>query len=254
MKKLDYNYNFWNNIKVGVNWDIFEYSFANKTQTLDMLDLVNFALQKVNKVIWINWSQHSNIIKTIDTNDFPKDSPILLEWWIDWLIIKSLNSTKEKISIILWVADCWAINFTDKTWNNIGLVHAWYVWTAKWIVWNIFKQLENINNFSEYKFYIAPMAWKNFELNKDFFEKLYKNLFNEYNFKFKDYIFKEYKKDWIKKIHINLRKIINDILIHHWVKQENIVFSEIETNSKNNPWPSYRLNKTNKRIWVFLEN
>jgi hypothetical protein len=38
------------------------------------------------------------------------------------------------------------------------------------------------------------------------------------------------------------------------IPHRNIIFSEIETNSPKNLWPSYRENKTTKRILVSLEN
>lgn len=253
MSNLDYTYKLNKDISVWIYGDIFEYSFKNKTKTLDMLDLVDLALQKIHKIIWINWSEWSSKIKTINSKDISEQAK-LLEWWIDWLIIRDLNKFNKKISIVLWVADCWAISFTNEKWDIIWLIHAWYNWAAWDIIWNIFKELTDIKDFSKYKFYIWPMMWENFELDEKFYKQLFKDLFCKYNFNYNNYIYKKYIKDWENKIHLNLRKIILDVFIKNWIYKNQIEFSEIVTNSKENKWPSFRENRTNKRIWVFLEN
>lgn len=251
MSVLDYTYKLKENVLVWVNWDIFEHSFRNETKTLDMLDLVDIALTKVHKVIWINWSQWTWNIKTIDSSEILEQAK-LLPWGIDWLIIRNLENFNKNISIILWVADCWAISFSDKTWDTIWLIHAWYSWVWDNIIGNIFKQLEDVKDFSEYSFYIWPMMGKNFELEKKFYFKIFHKLFDKWNSYWlnPDDYFEETSE---QKGNLNLRKMILDIFIKHWIKKEQVVFSEIETNSPDNPWPSYRLNRTDKRIWIFLD-
>lgn len=242
---LDYKYDLSKNIKVKIFWSKEDIIKSNLNQIIEKSKNNN------NIVIWIDAKLWTENIKLIELKKNSESK--ILEKWIDWVIVKWLSHSTKKISLILRVADCWWICFTDKKEDIFWLIHAWYTWTAWDIIWNIFKKLDDIKDFSWYKFYIPPMMGKNFELDKNFYKKIFKNLFERYNFKYKDYIFNEYKKDLVEKVELNLRKIILDIFIKNWIKKEQIIFSKIETNSLENNWPSYRLYRNKDRIVIFLE-
>lgn len=247
---LDFDYKFSSWINVWVNWNIFEQSFWNREETLDILDLVHIANYKLRKVIWINWTAHSSDVKIINLLNH-KNEVTLLDKWIDSVILTNVYDCKYKISLILWVADCAPISFSNKFWTTIWLAHAWYKWTSLDIIWNTIKELKKLwENISELEFFIWPMAWENFEFDREFYIKLFIDLSEKYEFNLDDYF---YNIDfWNNKWYLDLRWIIKYVLLKNWLKNENIIFSDIETNNPNNHWPSYRLytilNSINKKI------
>jgi copper oxidase (laccase) domain-containing protein len=91
------------------------------------------------------------------------------------------------------------------------------------------------------------MAWDNFEYEEELYFKNFQKLCDTYwlnSWKF----FKPTTK-W--KWYLDLKNLIYNILTTK-IPAGNIVFSEIDTNSPDNSWPSYRLDKTTKRILVML--
>lgn len=249
MGKLIINHDFWNWIITKVNWNFFEYSFWNKEETLDKLELIQLAKEKAAKVIWINATAHSNKIITVNAQNI-KNKTRLLKAWIDWVILTNLDQINDKVALILWVADCWAISIVSEKWDIAWLIHAGHKWTANDIIWNLINQLEKINwSIETFKVYIAPMAWKNFEFEEDLYFKNFQKICDKYWLDSWKYFQPTTKWKW----NLDLKNMIFDIL-NSKIPHENIIFSEIETNSPNNSWPSYRQNKTNRRILVSLEN
>jgi len=249
MENLILNHDFWNWIKTKVNWNFFEYSFWNKEETLDKLELIELSKEKAAKVIWINATAHSNKVITVNAENI-KNKTRLLKAWIDWVILTNLYKINDKVALILWVADCWAISMVSKSWETIWLVHAWHKGTANDIVWNLMESLEKISwNLEEYKVYVAPMAWENFEYEEELYFKNFQKLCDKYLLNSWDYFQPTEKWKW----NLDLKSLIFDIL-NTKIPHENIVFSEIDTNSPENSWPSYRQNKTTRRILVSLEN
>lgn len=292
MAYLDYTHKFSSWIEVWVNWEIFEQSFWNRDITEDLLDLTHIAYQKVRKIIWIDWTWASWNSKIFDIKEFDKEYS-LLEKWLDSVIITNLKETQEKISLILWVADCWAIAISDKSWNTIWLAHAWYAWVAKDIIWNTIENLCKINsNLEEFSFYVAPMIWKKFEFEEWKYFEIFEDLAKKYKLNLREYFnpillpLSKIEKDSTPKWYLDLRKIIIRIFELNWICEKQIIFSEVETNNPNNSWPSYRLYTIynsmkqkiekwekltileqelldsensdffakDKRIWVFVEN
>ena len=250
--ELTHEYNSW--VKVLVDWYMFDESFWNKAKIDDILKLIDFSDEKNRKTIWINAKGHSNVVEIINAKNI-NTRVKMLNKWIDWVVIKNLDRYKDKISVILPVADCAAITFSNQKWYNIWIIHAWWEWISKDIIWNLINKLKIVNTewLDELQFYIWPMAWKWFEFwKKDYFKSFY-NLFDKWNSYWLSphNYFEEISTD---KWYLNLRKMILDIFILNWIKKDQIIFSDIETNSPNNNWPSYRENWTDKRIWIFLEN
>lgn len=255
MKNLDYTHNFKSWISVWINWDIFEQSFWNREKTEDMLDLIDIANNKVRKVIWINWTDHSNKIRIIDWNKILEEA-LLLEKWIDWVIITNLNEIKDKISLILWVADCASIAISNKKGDTIWLVHAWWQWTSKDIIWNLIDSLEKIDELSNYEFYIWPMIGHNYEFSENDYFNNFQELCDKYFIHSWKYFIPTTNKNW----YLDLKDLIFDLLISREISSSNITFSWIETNSPDNLWPSYRLHTKYKNIvnqlkskWIDLD-
>ena len=172
MSKLEFSHKFDSWILIWINWNTFEQSFWNRTKTDDILDIIDISDLRNKKVIWINATWHSNNIKTINSKKINLRVN-LLEKNTDWVIITNLDKYKDKISVVLWVADCAPITFSDKEWDTIWILHAWWEGISNDIIWNLINNLKNINkeNINEYSFYIWPMAWKNFEFwKKDYFK------------------------------------------------------------------------------------
>jgi len=251
MQELKLKHNFWNWIETKVDWNFFEYSFWNKEKTLDKLELIQLAKEKTAKVIWINATAHSNKVITVNAQNI-KNQTRLLKAWIDWIIVTNLDKINDKIALILWVADCWAISVVSENWETIWLIHAGHKGTADDIIWNLINKLENIENWKleKYKIYIAPMAWDNFEFDEELYFQNFQNLCDNYKLHSWKYFIPTTNWKW----NLDLKSLINDLLIKNWIKSNNIYFEPIDTNSPDNSWPSYRENRTTKRILVSLEN
>jgi copper oxidase (laccase) domain-containing protein len=250
MSELEEKHLFKSWVLVSVDWNRFEQSFWNEAKTKYVLDLIDILNNKTRKIIWINGTEHSNKIVSVNAKNI-NNKTRLLKKLIDWVIITNLNQYKDKISLILWVADCASISFSSSDWNTMWLVHAWWRGAWKDIVWNIIEKLMQFENtLEDYEFYIWPMAWENFEFPEDQYFDKFQSLCDKYNLKSWEYFTPTTKWKW----NLDLRALINDILLVKWINHRNITFSDIETNSPDNNWPSYRENNTPKRIWVFLEN
>lgn len=206
-----------------------------------------------NKIICIDWSKYSSNIQIINDENF-EESDILLDAWIDWIIL----DTKKKAEIILPVADCWAIAAYHKSWNIIGLFHAWYKWVAwwendLWIIANLIYELKNVsnsNNLRDFNFYISPMIWDKFELPKEYVEALFNKLFIEYSLDSKKY-FLEHDSNSTK-VYLHLRMLIKDVFKKYWIKLSlrwnKSNFDIRKTDSSDSIFPSYRLHSKYKII------
>ncbi len=249
MEELILEHDFWNGIKTKVDWNFFEYSFWNKDKILDKLELIQLSQEKAAKVIWINATHHSNKVICVNAENIHNKTR-LLRWGIDGVLIKNMDKTKDKVALILWVADCWAISIVSPNWDKIALLHAGHKGTANDIIWNLFKKLEKLEeNLNNYKVYVAPMTWKNFEYEEELYFQNFQKVCNKYWLNSKKYF--QTTTNW--KWYLDLKSLIFDILATK-INPENIAFAEIDTNSPENSWPSYRQNKTTKRILVSLEN
>lgn len=251
-------------------------SFSNRCDTLKLLR--EFWKEKDTNIIWIDWSEFSTKIKKLDANQ--AIWTILEKAWIDWVIFEWIKDTTNKVWILLWVADCAWIVWTTKDWNNIFNIHGWYkwiLWKKDWWIWIIAQLIEEIrkDNYKQEDLIlnISPMAWSDFELWRDFIEEMF-NEFKEtqlsesksFKFDFNNYFENTYILNWEQKWEFNLRKLILDIFDIYWIK--NYSFTNIDTNSNNNLFSSYRLytqskNKNNNnfwaqvidsRMWVYISN
>lgn len=238
------------------------HSASFRDETIKILEQFESRNLYNSKIIAIDWSEFSSNIITINGENL-KSSPILLESWIDWIVL----DTKQKAALILPVADCAAIAAYTKTWEITGLFHAWYKWVAWWendlgIITNLIEELKKVSNsenLKDFDFYISPMIWKKFELPKDYAEKLFSKLFKEYNLDSEKY-FLEDDSDY-KKIYLNLREIIKDIFKKHkinlrirksWEKES--VFDKRDTDSYDSIFPSYRLYSNRKKVQDEIDN
>jgi copper oxidase (laccase) domain-containing protein len=247
MEKLKLEYDFWNWIETKVDWDYFEYSFWNKEEALDKLELQELSKENNAKVIWINATAHSNKVIQVNALNIHNKTR-LLKAWIDWVLVTNIDQIKDKIALILWVADCWAISMVSESWDKIALLHAWHKGTSQDIIWNLFEKLENLwEDLAKYSVYVAPMAWDNFEYEEELYFKNFQKLCDTYGLNSWDFFKPTTKWKW----YLDLKNLIYNILTTK-IPAENIVFSEIDTNSPDNSWPSYRLDKTTKRILVML--
>jgi hypothetical protein len=190
-------------------------------------------------------------------------------WYTDTLIVENpfnyLPDTVNSIAIGWAVADCAAI---CSNWKNkiIWISHVW----RKGIKNQIIEQLIDYYKFSvwenwlnEIKFFISPMAWKNYEFEeKSLIDKLGK-IFQKYNIDhIKDEIFIRYANN-PKKWTFYMRKLIKRIFLEHQIEPSQIYFHPDDTTDINNVWPSYRLHSLwkkwhlpgspiyNSRMWVF---
>lgn len=207
------------------------------------------------KLICVDWTNFSDNVKIIE-DKFIKNinSALLLPAWIDWVVAL----TKEKIELALPVWDCWLLvanhkdlkNETKILWNS----HLWYKWVISswdleknWIIENFLKKLKEVSNckdFNEFDFYLAPMAWANFELPKKYFddfikpfiEKQNKDINSLYSLDPEDFITDSKNFDSEEKVYFNLKALIFYILQYKYnifIKEKNILKGET-TDPKNN--------------------
>lgn len=250
MTKLDYTYFFESGIKLSVNWELFEQSFWYREETKDILELYYIWEERNSKTIWINWTSHSSKVVSLNAKNL-KERATLIKKGIDWVVITNVDEIKEKISLILWVADCAPIVVSDKKGSTMALVHAWYAWTGKDIIWNLIKNLEKTNiSLEDFEFYIWPMLWKNFEFSEKKYFEVFQKLCDKYWLHSWSYFIPTEQWKW----YLDLRDLILDLLIENWIKHNQIKFSKIETNSPNNPWPSFRLHTKYKNIIEKFKN
>ena len=191
-------------------------------------------------------------------------------WYTDNLLVEDPFKNSEFESIALWGAvwDCaWITSFYK--WNEkeiIWITHAWYTWLKNKVVeqlidaYKTFAWRENIKNVF---FDVSPTAWINYEFEKDYLLKIFKDTFKEYDIDYiQDEIFIPYK-DNKERWYFMIWKLLKRILLENWIEEEQLNIHQDYTTSVENNWPSYRLHTLstkwlfnwkiipNARLWVF---
>lgn len=264
---LNYWVDFWNNICWRIEAEHFANPFSQRVETRKLLN--KYSQQIGSALVAIDGTKFSSNVLNIDASSYDIWDLDFLEQGIDWVIMTWLNDidknryeSKNAVWIILWVADCAPIVWSNDDWSVMFNIHWWY----KWVLWNweesnpgiiysLISQLEsqwiNPNHIS--KIHLWPMAWNNFELPLDYYESLIRYISKEYKIiDFKEYftlnwsINEKNQKLW----HLNLKWLVDVLLRYHWVSMYNIEDSWISTTDKNNNWPSYRLHSQ----WVQEKN
>lgn len=233
---LKYKFNSW--ILVTVDWEIFKkFDLQDRKISLQYLSDIS---EKI--FIWINWRAHSINIEVFDAKN--KNTSIVLQEWTDWVILNNIKESNKYFSIALFIADCAAVSFSNKKWDIIWVVHSGWKWTSSWILWKLITSLQEIDDIQNFDFYILPMAWSNFEFSKKDYYHYFDDLSKKYNFDLERYFMEITDEKW----YLDLRWIMQEVFSKHWLSKEKIHFSEIETNSESNNWPSYRLFTISKNI------
>lgn len=244
---------FWNNIEWIYEKDHFSYPFSKRDKTGKLLE--EYSVNIATLIYWIDWTNFSTSVSTINlkNTDFNNDVNFL-KAWVDWLIINWLNDIdnqikwfKKSVWIILWIWDCAPIIWWSKDWDLIFNLHWGYKWILwldndfKWLIYNFTEELKkSFTSPEKIILDIWPMAWANFELDKNYIEPLIINFLSNYKkLNLSNYYIDTIIKDWSQKWNINLRQLIIDVLKYHWFK--NISYTNINTTDINNDWPSYRL-------------
>ncbi len=207
----------------------------NSTSNLIISDTLKTTLQeKYWSVVFVDGKDHTSNIKLIDSSEL-QDNFQLLYPWTDGCII--YNLWDKQISLAVPLADCGGIWFSNKIWSLIGIVHAWHLWTSRDIVWEIFSKLGHREEIKNLSFYLAPMVGKWYEFSISDYEKNFWKIMLKYWFDASKYFKTINEKKW----HLNLKQIIVDILLYHWVKKENIQDADIETNNPDLWYASHRM-------------
>jgi len=254
----DYNVEFSWNILWVVENKHFDYPFWDREKTLCSLEL--FSNIRDSVLIAIDWSKFTSNIISIDGTNYNYDSVNFLKSWVDGVILSWLNDVKRErlfnksyIWIILWVADCAPIIWSMKNWESVFNLHVWYKWLFwnweidnPWILYNFFEKLSknNISISDLEKIHLWPMAWNDFELPFPYYHNLSKYFFQNYRLlNPNDYFFLNWNQNekWDDLWNFDLRRLIIDIIKYHWVSQDIVSSSGIDTTNLNNNWPSYRL-------------
>ncbi len=185
-------------------------------------------------VVFVDGRNHTSNIKLLDYWE-NIDTFQLIPAWTDGCII--YNIWKQRISLTVPLADCGWIWFTNNTGTLIGIAHAWHLWTARDIVWEIFKKLESLEEIKNLKFYLAPMIGKNYEFSISDYKNNFWDTLQKYSLNPDTYLKRINTEKW----HLDLKQIIIDMLLYHWIKRENIQESKIETNNPDAWYASHRM-------------
>lgn len=225
-----------------------------REETMKILHLEYEKWADVTRFV-VDGSKFSSNIHILNESDYDFQNH-LLKPWIDWVI----SSTKQKVQLILPVADCTAISAFNKSWEIHWLFHAWtksVAWKDDlWMIYNMISSLKyssKTDNLDDFKFYISPMLGLNFELERDYVDDLFKNIFEVFNLK-SDKYYNTHKTD-NSKIYLDLKTMIIDIMVINWIKKNNI-FNKWNwrkwvwnvTNSPYSNFPSFRLHTIAKKL------
>ena len=186
-------------------------------------------------VVFVDGRDHTNNIKTLKYSPWEEGFK-LIPPWTDGCILYDIPSEKHA-SLSVPLADCWWIWFHNASKSLIWIVHAWHLWASRDIVWEIFTKLESLEEIKNMTFYLAPMVWKNYEFSLSDYQKNFSEIFKKYWFDTNNYFISINSEKW----YLNLKQIIIDILLYHWVKKENVQDLEIETNDIRNWYASHRM-------------
>ena len=169
-------------------------------------------------LIWTDFKKPSkNLISIKNTSDLhnysnKKEENINL-WYADNTIIFNTQNILKDLwinSLALWwaVADCGWICWNYNNWEIISISHAWWGWITNWVVEQlIYTYMAELwkKEFQKVQFDFSPMAWINYEWDKDIFDKNVENYIQNLN--------KQYQtlEKEIKDIKLNIYKIKNNI-------------------------------------------
>jgi len=218
--------------------EIFTMSFGKRAFREDESDIKKvFHNLKSNKIIALNSSLHSSEIKILEAKDIQKWLTIL-PWWIDGIIVKNISKNSGTINLLACFADCGGITFSSKSGNMIGLIHAGHKWVALGILDKLADFFDtNIGDKEDLEIFIAPMLGDAFEFEKSLFIKNFSSLLEKYAFS-SDAYFTSIDDE---KGFLNLRLLIQNILLKRGIKKGQIVFDNRATNDQKNNLPSHRL-------------
>ena len=208
----------------------------HKSSNLYISETLKTTLQETYwSVVFVDGRDHTNSIKTLKYSSW-EESFRLISPWTDGCIIYDIPSKKD-ISLAVPLADCWWIWFHNTSWDLIWIAHAWHLWTSRDIVWEIFTQLPDWEEIKNMTFYLAPMVWKDYEFSLSDYQNNFSEVFKKYSFNPSKYFTRINPEKW----YLNLKQMIMDTLLYHWVERKDIEASEIGTNDIKNWYASHRM-------------
>jgi hypothetical protein len=231
------------------DWIHFQWSFEEyKKSNKKIIEWYESLIQW--KIITLNPNeQHPK--KRIEIYNWEEilDQPLIFpRTQTSWVILRNLDEVKTKVGIALLVSDCAWISFSNLDATTIWIIKSWIMWTKKDIIWNLIYQLISLDpncSLSDFEFHVSPMMWRKYEYSYSKYIELFGELFEEYGLRAEKYFIKNNWDLW----YLNLRSIILDVFARNNINPSKIKFSNIETNSPNNPWPSFRLHNIYRNIW-----
>ena len=115
-------------------------------------------------------------IEDIECFDEPSEKAIDL-WYYDNTFVFNTQDILEELwinSLALWwaVADCAWICGSYNNWEIISISHVWWQWTVNWVIEQlVYTYMAELwrKEFSKVQFDLSPMAWVNYEWDKNNF-------------------------------------------------------------------------------------
>lgn len=104
----------------------------------------------------------------------------------------------------------------------------------------------NMSHLDDMSFYISPMAGDNFELPRDYAQRVFANLFDRYGFDEKEFFLPHTSDN--SKIFLDLKGIISRILKEQGIQDSQIHFDSRATNDAATNIPSHRLHTIAKGL------
>lgn len=214
-------------------------------------------------LVWVDFKKPRRNIKIFQWDDFQNlDIPNWVSeiWFADNILIKNpLKLYNNAKSVALWGAvwDCaWISSFyKDNKTEVIWLTHAWYIGLKNKVIEQLIDSYKTLiwrENIKDIIFDISPLAGINYEFEKEYLLKLFKETFKEYDIDYiKDDIFRPYKHNK-KRWYFMIWNLLKRILLENWIKEQQLNFNKDYTTDFNNKWPSYRLHSLSLK-WLFQE-
>lgn len=194
-------------------------------------------------LIILDGKEHTSEIEVVYSWDVKERQLIV---WPGKDGVLCINHTRdENYTIITPLADCWGIAFKNPNNTAFGMVHAWYKWVAKDIIWELVDKIwRTWTHESQFEFELSPMLWKRYEFKTSHYLETFRNLFEKYELNSNDYFEEIDAEKW----YLNLKKIILDVFKKNKIKRSQIKISNIETNNPKNNYASNRLETIAKNI------
>ena len=237
MRKIKIHCSFWGTILTrSATWELVRKE-----------DPIEYFKESAHLIILDGW-EHTNEIQVVYSWDV-RERELTVWPGKDWVLC--INHTREEnYTIITPLADCWGIAFKNPNNTAFGIIHAWYKWVAKDIVWELVDKIwRTWTHESEFEFELSPMLWKKYEFNTSYYLETFSTLFKKYNLNPDHYFERVDDEKW----YLDLKKIILDVFKKNKIKKSQIKVSNIETNNPKNNYASHRLEtiawSIKKKVW-----